>query len=71
MCQSSAESFVHEMAKRGYYEGVRRLSNDLDAELMTIVTKPSPTARYLSFQRAKSRPARIDSYKYFPVPPVS
>jgi len=70
MDQSSTELFVQETAKKGYYEGVRRLSRDVDLELLVTITRPSPSAEYLEFKRTKPRPANIDSDQYFEVQPV-
>ncbi|ABY62886.1 hypothetical protein ST201phi2-1p053 [Pseudomonas phage 201phi2-1] len=70
MDQSSTELLVKEMAKKGFYVGERRPSDDVDLEVFVTITRPSPSAEYLGFKRTKPRPANIDSDQYFEVQPV-
>lgn len=71
----AAENRKNQPPVHDFYDGCRRLSNELDLELLVHIT-PAPTAQYFTIHRTKPRPD-FDGDKYVmlpfsaPEPPVS
>lgn len=64
----------HPKPEPGFYDGVRRLDNEFDLEIMVNIQEVAPNSRYLTLHRNKPRPTSVENLYYLvdlPKPPVA